>query len=80
MLRMINEYGETVVTMILNERGPLTDEERQMIHEARNRGPVYDEDRPSMPGAMHTQIQMDISNRRAGRQLARFTKAAGVSK
>lgn len=64
MPRIINEYGETVVRMTLNERGPLTDEERRMLRETRNRAPVYDEDCPPMPETMHRQIQMDIANHR----------------
>mgnify|MGYP006988905376 CR=1 FL=1 len=62
MPRTINEYGEAVVRMTLNERGPLTDEERSMIRKARDRTPVYDEDCPPIPEAMHRQIQMDIVN------------------
>lgn len=65
MPRTINEYGETVVRMTLNERGPLTDEERRMIREARSRTSVYDEECPPMPEAMHRQIQMEIANQEA---------------
>ena len=76
--KTINEYGETVVTMTLNERGPLTESERQMIREARNRTPVYDEDCPPMPAAMHRQIQRDISNRRLERSQGRTAQSVGV--
>ena len=62
MSKTINEYGEEVVRMTLNERGPLTDEERRMIREALGRPPIYDEDCPPIPRAMHRQIQMDIAN------------------
>ena len=78
MPRTVNEYGETVVTMTLDERGSLTEDERQMIRAARNRTPVYDEDCPPMPSAMHRQIQRDISNRRLERSQGRSTQPMGV--
>ena len=68
MTKAINEFGEQVVTMALSERGPLTEEELKMIHEARSRTPVYDEDCLPMPEAMHRQIQMEIAKRKAGRR------------
>ena len=64
---VVNEFGETVVTMTLQERGPLTDEERRMIRNARNMSPVFDEDCPPMPDAMRRQIEEDIASKRVAR-------------
>ena len=50
--------------MTLDERGSLTEEELRMIREARRRAPVFDEDCPPMPDAMHRQIQADIARKR----------------
>ncbi len=48
MRTTINEYGEQVVTMTLEERGPLTQAEKDMIRSAQLRPSVYDEDCPPM--------------------------------
>ena len=61
MRTTVNEFGQEVVTMSLSESGPLTDEEQLILREARDRAPVYDEDCPPMPEAMHRQIRDEIA-------------------
>ena len=61
MRTTVNEFGQEVVTMSLSERGPLTDEELRILREARNKPPVYDEDCPPIPEAMHRQIRSEIA-------------------
>ena len=62
---MINEYGESVVTMDSADRGPLTAEEVEKIHQMDDIIDEYDEDCPPIPEAMIVQMQNDIRSRRA---------------
>ena len=59
----LNEYGEQVVTMEKKDRGPLTEEEKQMIADLDNFDDVYDEDCPPMPVEMVEQMKKDIKAR-----------------
>lgn len=61
---IVNEFGETVVTMESVDRGPLTDEELAMISRLDDFDDEYDEDCPAMPEAMIIQMQRDIELRR----------------
>ena len=71
MKQTINEFGEQVITMTLDERGPLSQEELQMLRNAQTMDPVFDEDCPPMPEEMHLEIQRNIANKRR-------TKSSGV--
>lgn len=70
-----NEFGETVVTMDSMDRGPLTEEEREMIRQMDDIDDEYDEDCPPMPEAMIIQMQNDIKMRRHAR-MARGAQAS----
>ena len=59
-----NEFGEQVTTMDRSDRGPLTDEEKEMIANMDNFDDEYDEDCPPMPEAMIVQMRQDIASRR----------------
>ena len=63
MKRYVNEHGEHMVQMTLNERGPLTDEEKEMLKRAREKAPVFDEDCPPLSEALHRQIQSRIARK-----------------
>ena len=60
---IINEFGETVVTMASSDRGSLTAEELEMIRRMDDVEDEYDEDCPAMPEAMIIQMQKDIEAR-----------------
>ena len=47
-----------------SDRGPLTDEEKEMIANMDNFDDEYDEDCPPMPEAMIVQMRQDIASRR----------------
>ena len=61
---IINEHGEQVVTMDRSDRGPLTDEEKDMIARMDEFNDEYDEDCPPMPETMAVQMRKDIASRR----------------
>ena len=61
---IINEHGEHVVTMDRSDRGPLTDEEKDMIARMDEFNDEDDEDCPPMPDAMAVQMRNDIASRR----------------
>ena len=61
---IVNEFGETVVTMESVDRGSFTDEELAMISRLDDFDEEYDEDCPAMPEAMIIQMQRDIESRR----------------
>ena len=70
MNKYINEQGEHMISMTLDERGPLTDEEKEMLRKARQKSPVFDEDCPPMSDALHRQVQNLIAaKRKMARQL-----------
>ena len=62
---VINENGEQLVVMDRSDRGPLTEEERQMIAAMDDFEDELDEDCPAMPEAMAEQMRQDIAQRRA---------------
>ena len=64
MMKYVNEHGEHMVQMTLDERGPLTDEEQAMLRRAAEKAPVFDEDCPPMSEALHRQIQTQIAKKR----------------
>ena len=59
----INELGEHIVTMNSADRGPLTEEEKDMIAHLNEVEDEYDEDCPPMPEAMRLQMMQDIAAR-----------------
>jgi hypothetical protein len=67
----LNEYGEQVVTMEKSDRGPLTEEEKQMIADLDTFEDMYDEECPPIPAEMAEQMKKDInSGTRKGRLAA----------
>ncbi len=66
----VNEYGEQVVTMKRSDRGPLTDEEEQMIANLEGFEDKYDEDCPPMSEEMIEQMRKDIEVRKEQNRLA----------
>lgn len=68
MKKTVNEHGEQIISMTLEERGPLTNEEIIMLQDARKREPVFDEDCPPMSESMHRQVQSQIAAKRRMRQ------------
>ncbi len=66
----INEYGEQVMTMKKSDRGPLTQEEKQMIADLDSFEDEYDENCPPMPTEMAEQMRKDIETRIRERKIA----------
>ena len=62
--RIINEYGEQVVTINSSDRGPLTRDEQEMIRRMDDIIDEYDDDCPPMPEEMIIQMQNDIEAHR----------------
>ncbi len=67
---MINDAGERIVIMDRSDRGPLSDEERDMLSHMDDIVDDYDDECPMMPDAMIKQMRRDINDRR---------KASGVT-
>ena len=64
---IVNEFGETIVTMDASDRGPLTEEEQGMILKLDDFEDEYDEECPPMPEEMFAQMMNDIEARRRAR-------------
>ena len=62
---IINEMGERMVTMDREDRGPLTEEEMEMIRQAGKIPYIYDEDCPPMPDDMIAAMRQDAAERKA---------------
>ena len=63
---VVNELGERVVVMDRSDRGPLTDEERDVIARLDDVIDEYDEDCPEVPEAMAVQMREDTIKRVVG--------------
>ena len=64
MRKYINEYGEHMVEMTLEELGPITDEEREMAKQARNMPQNYDSDCLPLSEAMRKRAEEMIVARK----------------
>ena len=72
MRTYIDDHGKEIVEMTIQERGPLTEEQKERLRNARNIPQEYDEDCPPMPEDMHRAIQSMITEKRKiARQLVR---------
>ena len=63
MRSYIDEHGNKIVRMTLEERGPLTVEQKERLRNARNLLQAYDPDCPPMSEKMHKRIQEKIEAR-----------------
>ena len=64
MKKYTNEHGENIVQITLDEIGPVTEEDREMMRKARLKEPFFDEDCPPMSEALHRQAQSLIAQKR----------------
>lgn len=60
---IITRDGHTITRMELSDLGPITQRERDMIHEAAKRPIVYDEDCPPLSPAMLEKAEQMIAAR-----------------
>ena len=67
MKRFINEHGEHIVQITLDELKPITNEDRDMVKQARKEKPLYDKDCPPLTDDMLKQAEDIIAGRRARR-------------
>ncbi|MBO4395350.1 MAG: hypothetical protein J5819_03275 [Eubacterium sp.] len=63
-----NDLGETIVTIDAADRGPLSEEELEMISRMDDIEDEYDEDCPPIPEAMICQMRNDIEKKRHSRR------------
>ena len=63
MREYINEHGEHMVQVTLEELGPITDEEREMARQAAIMPQPYDPDCPPMSEEIHNRIMNKIAAR-----------------
>ena len=65
MKKYINEYGEKIVQITLDELGTITDEERELVRNARKSEVVLDDpDCPPMSEDMHRHVQNIITEKK----------------
>ena len=64
MKRYTNEHGENIVQITIDEIGPVTEEDIEMMRKARLTDPVFDNDCPPMSEALHRQAQNLIAQKR----------------
>ncbi|MBQ8946113.1 MAG: hypothetical protein IJ058_04785 [Lachnospiraceae bacterium] len=69
-MKSTNEFGEQVITVTLEELGPITDDEKAMIANARKMQQSFDQDCPPIPAEMHSQIRQDTETRKKQRSSA----------
>ena len=73
---VVNEFGERVVVMELNDRGPFTAEEIEMMNNLEGFIDGDDEDCPPISEAMICQMRSDIANKKkAGFTSAKMARA-----
>ena len=64
MRTYIDDHGHEIVEMTIQDRGPLTEEQKQRLRNARYMPQEYDEDCPPMSEDMHRAIQKMITEKR----------------